>query len=198
MKSIICAFLFLLSVALPAQTTTTSPQTISRYKDGTIVYAFKANGFFLQLPNYASTTTTAYGVDYSVYVKCNRAALFVGYTPLYGSIANNLNASPLNCINYGIQFKLTKPNKASAFYLCLYDLHNRQSNHGFAPQKTNLVNFNPKYQLSFLKNTLSLELGVIAGFRTQENIYSSGGRNNLSPQYGFNVSLAFNFSAFFK
>jgi|GEM_PF-5274304 hypothetical protein len=205
MKPLICAFLFLLSVALPGQTTTTSPQTSSRYKDGTIAYAFKANGFFLQLPYYyAANTINAYGVDYSFYVKCNRAALFAGYTPLYGFNTGSPNTSQLNCMNYGVQFKLTKPNKASAFYLCFYDLYNRQSYHGLAPQKTNLININPKYQLLFLKNIFSLELGIITGFTVRNSGYGSHvfnfhhGSSNLTPQYGFNVSLAFNFSTFFK
>ena len=195
MKLIICVFLFLLSVALPAQII--SPQANDKYKDGTFVYAFKATGFCMQLPNYAAPTTIAYGVDYSFYLKRNRVALFVGYTPLYSFIAGSSTTSQLNCINYGIQFELAKFNKANAFYLCFYNLYNRQGNYGLALQKNNFINVNPKYRQSFFKNIFSFELGVIAGFRNQKNLYSSG-PNNLNTQFGFNVSLAFNFSTLFK
>ena len=161
-----------------------------------VILALKATSFVWQMPRYASNTITAYGVDYSYYVQCNRTGLFIGYTSLYLITKNIPDPIKLNAINFGIQYKLSAYNKKHALYLCLYDVRNAQYSKNLLPYRSNLICLNPRYRFTFCKQLLSLEVGLTAGFSIDRNLAGSSARNyfNLNSHYGCNLGLAFNFS----
>jgi len=192
MKSLLWILLFIFVLQLQAQT---KLKTDTLRSEG-VIYALKANSFIWQLPRYATNTITAYGVDYSFYVQCDRTGLFIGYTPLYLTTKNIGEPIKLNAINFGVQYRITPLNKMHALYLCLYDLRSNQYSKNILPYKSNLICFNPRYRLTFCKRLLSLEVGVTAGFSIDRNLATSSARTtfNLNSHYGCNVGLAFNFS----
>ena len=193
MKSLLCITLFIFALQLQAQT---KLKTDTLRSEG-VIYAIKVNGFIWQLPRYATNTITAYGVDYSFYVQCDRTGLFMGYTPLYLVTKNMGDPIKLNALNFGLQYRITPLNKMHALYLCLYDLRNSQYSKNILPYKSNLICFNPRYRLTFWKRLLSLKVGLTAGFSIDRNLATSSARTtfNLNSHYGCNVGLAFNFSA---
>lgn len=197
MKSLLFIPLFIFSLQAQTQKGYDTPPPPN------IVLAVKANSFVWQMPQYAAKTVTAYGVDYSYLVQCAKMGLFIGYTPLYSQSANYKSVAPLNCINFGLQYQLTSLNKKNAFILCLYNVHTKQSNDNFPAQKSNFINLNPRYQLSFCKHLLLLEFGLLAGIDAQKNIngsfyigtHGSSARGyTINTHYGFNIGLAFNFA----